>query len=111
VRVEEDDRGPLGALPLADHGGRGAVAGPDDLRPDPLGRQELSRLARGFLHLAEALGVGADGLDPDEIFEVADQAGQEIVDTVLQVAHSGNSTVSRRPLGHVRMTSAYDREP
>ena len=39
--------------------------------------------------------VGADGLDPDESLEVADQAGQEIMDTVLQVAHRGNSTIAR----------------
>jgi hypothetical protein len=90
VRVQQDDRSAVGSLPLADHGRRGAVAGPDDLGADAFGRQELGRLPRGFLYLVPALGVGADGLDPNESLEVAEQGGQEIMDTVLQVAHGLN---------------------
>ena len=94
VRVEQDDRSALGSLPLADHGRRGAVAGPDDLGLDAFGRQELGRLPRGLLYLFPAPRVGADGLDPDEGLEIAEQGGQEIMDTVLQVAHGLNPTTA-----------------
>src|ERR1019366_3606959 len=95
VRVKQDDRSPLRSLPLADHGRRGTTLGPDDFGPDPLSGQELCCLPRGLLHLSQALRVSTDGLDPDESLKVAYQAGQEIVDTVLQVAHAGNSTIPR----------------
>ena len=83
VRVEQNDRSALGSLPLADHGRRRAIVGPDDLSLDTLGGQQLGCLLRGFIHFGQALGVGADGLDSDEILKVADQAGQDVVDTVL----------------------------
>ncbi|MGD0062290.1 MAG: hypothetical protein ABSB76_02480 [Streptosporangiaceae bacterium] len=95
VRVQQDDRSPGGSLPLPDHGRRGTVVGPDDLGRDTLGGQQLGRFPRRLLHLAQALGVGADGLDPDQSLKVAYQGGQEIADTVLQIAHAGNSTIPR----------------
>jgi len=64
---------------------------------DAFGRQELGRLPRGFLYLVPALGVGADGLDPNESLEIAEQGGQEIMDTVLQVAHGLNPKTGARP--------------
>ena len=81
--VEQDDRSALGSLPLADHGRRGAVVGSHDLSLDTLGGQELGGFLRGFVHLGQALRVGADGLDSDEILKVADQAREDVVDTVL----------------------------
>ena len=71
MRVQQDNRSALGSLPLTDHGRRGTVVGPDDLRRDTLSGQELGRLPRGLLHLSQALGVGADGLDPDQVLQVA----------------------------------------
>ena len=71
MRVQQDNRSALGSLPLTDHGRRGTVIGPDNLRRDTLSGQELGRLPRGLLHLCQALGVGADGLDPDKILQVA----------------------------------------
>ena len=68
--------------------------GPDDLGLDAFGRQELRRLPRGLLDLVQAPRVGADGLDPDEILEIADQGRQEIMDTVLQIAHGLNPTTA-----------------
>ena len=83
MRVEQHDGSALGSLPLADHGGRGAVVGPDDLSLDTLSGQQLGRLLGGLVHLGQARWVGADGLDSDEILEVADQAGEDVVDAVL----------------------------
>ena len=71
MRVQQHNWSAFRSLPLTDHGRRGTVVCPDDLRRDTLSGQELGRLPRGLLHLCQALGVGADGLDPDQILKVA----------------------------------------
>ena len=95
MRVKQHNRSALRSLPLTDHGRRGTVVGPDDLRRDALSGQELGRLPRGLLHLCQALRVSADGLDPDQSLKVAYQARQLIMHTVLKLAHGGNSTTPR----------------
>ena len=95
VRVKQDDRSARGSLPLADHGRRGAVSGPDDLGPDALSRQELGRLPRGLS--PPGARVGADRLDPDESLKVADQAGQEIVDRFFRSLTEATLTIEPRP--------------
>src|SRR5581483_682810 len=58
----------------------------------------------GFLHLPEALRVGADRLDPDEVLEVAEQGRQEIMDTVLEIAHELNPTTAIMGLAETGVT-------
>ena len=61
---------------LPDHRGRRAVVRAHDLDVDALGREQLGRPLSAALHLVEALGVGADGLDPDQVLEVRADPGE-----------------------------------
>ena len=62
---------------MRDHG-RAAAVGAGDLALEALGGEQVAHRLGAALHLAGALGVGADRLDPDQGLEVTSYAGKDV---------------------------------
>ena len=85
VGVEQHRRRARRAGLVRDHR-RGAAVGAGDLdAAKPSASNSVGHRLGAALHLARPLGVGAHGLDPDQVLEVPADAGQDVLDAAAQL--------------------------
>ncbi len=87
VGVEQHRGRAVRAGLVGDHRGRPAVGAHDVDRREPLGAEQGGDRLGTALHLAGAGGVGAHGLDADEVLEIAAEAGEDVGHGGVQVFH------------------------